>query len=96
MITELGQRHIERMQERLAAFDEGRLSLHGLIIDLEALLGLLLDEADPEWVADLESECHHLEFINSAATQDSRSLSIEESAEVADAVEQLRLMLTRY
>lgn len=84
------------MRERLAAYGQGWLSLHRLIAELEALLGLLLDEADPEWVGDLENEYNRLEFVNAAVMQEGRSLSAEESAEVADAVEQLKLMLTSY
>lgn len=96
MTSELGERHIERMKEQLNQFEKGELSLHQLIAGLEALLGLLLDEADPEWVAELEAECNRLEFTHAAAINDARELSVQEGAEVSDAIQQMRLNLTRY
>ncbi len=96
MISELGERHVERMTNHLDDFDRGNISLPSLIADLEGLLGLLLDEADPAWVGDLEAECNRLEFANAASLSEQRDLSEEEVAEVRDAVQQLRLMLRRY
>lgn len=96
MTSELGERHIERMKEQLDLFEEGSISLQRLIAQLEALLGLLLDEADPEWLGELEAECNRLEFAHAAALNSERDLSDDERAQVHDAVAQLRLMLTRY
>jgi hypothetical protein len=96
MTSELGERHIERMKEQLDLFEQGEVSLGQLIAQFEALLGLLLDEADPEWVGDLEAECNRLEFVNAAAINDQRALSDEEVEDVSNAIRQMRLMLTRY
>lgn len=96
MTSELGERHIERIKEQLDLFEQGEVSLGQLIAQLESLLGLLLDEADPEWVGDLEAECNRLEFANAAAINDQRALSDEEVEDVSDAIRQMRLMLTRY
>ena len=96
MTSELSERHIERMKEQLALFEQGNIALGQLIARLESLLGLLLDEADHEWVADLEAECNRLEFANAAAINEQRALSDEEVGGVSDAIEQMRLMLTRY
>ena len=96
MTSELGERHIERMKEQLDQFEQGTISLQQLIAHLESLLGLLLDEADPEWVGELEAECNRLEFANAAALNSRRNLSDDEWAQVHDALKQMRLMLTRY
>ena len=56
----------------------------------ESLIGLLYEEADQEWLAELESESNRLEFVNSAGPDD-RRLTDAEAAEVLDAVSQLRL-----
>ena len=96
MTSELGKKHVERVQERLEAFESGELPLHRLIADLEGLVGLLLDEADPEWVGDLEEQSNRLEFVNAAAIHDGRSLTDHERAEVADAIQQLRLIIEPY
>lgn len=96
MISDLGERHVERMKERLDAFDSGNLSLRVLIADLESLLGLLHDEADSAWVSELEAECNRLEFAYAASLNEQRDLSEQEIGEVREAIEQLRLMLTRY
>ncbi len=95
-MSELGERHVARMQERLDEFERGRLTLRQLIADLEALLGLLLGEADPNWIGELETECNRLEFVHVASLNDQRNLTKEENAEVCDTVQQLQLMLTRY
>lgn len=96
MTSELGERYIERMKEQLDMFQEETISLQRLIAQLEALLDLLLDEADPEWHGELEAECNRLEFAYAAALNGQRNLSDDEQAQVDDAVAQLRLMLTRY
>jgi hypothetical protein len=96
MTSELGERHIERMKEQIDLFEQGEVSLGQLIAQLESLLGLLLDEADPEWVGDLEAECNRLEYANAAAINDQRALSDDEVEDVSDAIRQMRLMLTRY
>lgn len=96
MTSELGERHIERMKEQINLFEHGDLSLPQLIAGLESLLGLILDEADPEWVAELEAECNRLEIANAAAINDRRDLSAEEIGDIRDAIQQMRLMLTRY
>lgn len=96
MTSELGKRHIERMKEQLDLFEQGEVSLEQLIAQLESLLGLLLDEADPDWVGDLEAECNRLEFANAAAINDQRALSDEEVEDVSDAIRQMQLMLTSY
>ncbi len=96
MTSELGERHIERMKEQLDLFEHAEVSLAQLIAQLESLLGLLLDEADPEWVGDLEAECNRLEFANAAAINDQRALSDEETEDVSDAIRQMRLMGMRY
>lgn len=95
MISELGQRHVARLRECLAAYLSGSSSLHRLIADVESLVGLLHEEADREWLAELESEANRLEFVNSAGPVD-RSLTDAEVAEVLDAVDQLRLMTAPY
>lgn len=77
-------------------FEQGEVSLGQLIAQLESLLGLLLDEVDPEWVGDLEAERNRLEFANATAINDERALSDEEVEGVSDAIRQMRLMLTRY
>lgn len=94
MTSELGQRHIERMKEQLDQFEQRTISLRQLIVGLEALVGLLLGEADPAWVGTLEAECNRLEFAYAASVNDWRDLSEPEMAEVCDAVQQLRLILT--
>lgn len=96
MTSELGERHIERMKEQIDLFEQGEVSLGQLIAQLESLLGLLLDEADPEWVGELEAECNRLEFANAAAINDQRALSDDEVGDVNDAIRQMRLMLTKY
>jgi hypothetical protein len=96
VISELGQRHVERMREGLEEYDRGAITLHQLIALLEALLGLLLEEADPMWVGEMEAECNRLEFAYAAAIDGERCLSRAELDEVGDAIRQLRLMLTRY
>ena len=96
MISELSQRHVQRMREGLDEYDSGHFSLHQLIARLEALAGLLLEEADPEWVNDLEAESNRLELAHAAAVNEKRDLSQSELHEVRDAIRQLRLMLTRY
>lgn len=95
MISELGQRHITRLRELLRAYDDGESTLHRLINDVEALIGLLYDEADPEWLAELESETNRLEFVNSGGPV-GRRLTDEEAAEVQDAIMQLRLVTEPY
>ncbi len=96
MTSEVGARHIERMKMQLDLFEQGEVSLGQLVAQLESLLGLLLDEADPEWVGDLEAERNRLEFANATAINDERALSDEEVEGVSDAIRQMRLMLTRY
>ena len=96
MTSELGERNIERIKEQLDLFEQGEVSLGQLIAQIESLLGLLLDEADPEWVGDVEAECNRLEFANAAAINDQRAFSDEEVEDVDDAIRQMRLMLTRY
>lgn len=96
MMSELGRRHVERMREGLEEFRRGAISLHQLIARLEALLGFLLEEADPEWVGDMEAECNRLEFAHAAAVDERRGISQGELEEVRDATRQLRLMLTRF
>lgn len=96
MTSEFGERHIERMKEQIDLFEHGDLPLPQLIAGLESLLGLILDEADPEWVAELEAECNRLEIANAAAINDRRDLSAEEIGDIRNAIQQMRLMLTRY
>lgn len=96
MTNELGDRHIQRIKEQLNQFEQSELSLHQLIASLDALLGLLLDEADPAWVAELEAECNRLEFAHAASIDGRRELTEEEHADVDHAIQQMRLMLTRY
>ncbi len=95
-IEELGERNIERIKDQLERFEQGELSLHQRIAGVEALLGLLLDEADSEWVGELEAECNRLEFANAASINGQREPSEEEVAEISDAIQQMRLILTRY
>jgi hypothetical protein len=95
MISELGQRHIARLRACLEAYEAGDSSLHQLISDVESLIGLLYEEADQEWLAELESESNRLEFVNSAGLV-GRSLTDAETAEVLDAVSQLRLITEPY
>lgn len=66
-----------------------------MISDVESLIGLLYEEADQEWLAELESESNRLEFVNSAGLV-GRSLTDAETAEVLDAVSQLRLITEPY
>jgi TRAP-type C4-dicarboxylate transport system substrate-binding protein len=95
MISELGKRHVARLRECLAAFEAGVSSLPHLIADAESLIAALDQEADEEWLAELQAESNRLEFVNSAG-QVGRNLTPEEKAEVSDAVSQLRLMTEPY
>lgn len=95
MISELGQRHVARLRGCLDVYEAGDSSLHRLISDVESLIGLLYEEADQEWLAELESESNRLEFVNSAGPV-GRSLTDAETAEVLDAVSQLRLITEPY
>lgn len=96
MTSERAHAYIERMTQQLDQFDRDSLSLQHLMAQLEALLGLLLDEADTDWVGGLEAECNRLEFSHAAAVNDQRDLSEQEEADVRDAIRQMRLMLKRY
>lgn len=96
MIGSLSERHIERMRELLDHFERRELSLHRLISGIEALLGLLLDETDPEWVDELQAECNRLESVNAAAITEQRELSEWDVAEIADAISDMRLILAKY
>lgn len=96
MITDLGRRHAHRMRERVTAFEAADLPLHRLIADLEGLAGLLRDEADPDWVDELEEACNRLEFVNAAALQEQRDLTPDEHEEVADALRELQALLKDY
>ncbi len=95
MISELGQRHVARLRECLDAYEAGCSSLQRLISNVESLVGLLYEEADPEWLAELESESNRLEFVNPAGSV-GRGLTDAETAEVVDAVSQLRLITEPY
>lgn len=95
MISELGQRHLARLRACLQAYEDGESNLPRLVNEVEGLIALLIDEADSEWLEELESEANRLEFINSSGPV-GRTLGQEDAAEVLDAIAQLRLITEPY
>jgi hypothetical protein len=94
-MTELGERLVAQLLSRLDDFDNGASGLPQLVGDVEGLLALLVDEADPEWIEELRAELNRLDYALATAIDGSREINDRESSEVSDAVLQLRLILRR-
>lgn len=95
MISELGERHVTRMQEQLAGFNEGTVPLRKILVDIEALIGLLSDEATLEWVDLLQAEFNRADLLYSASRQDEREPTEQEVGEIRHALSGLQRILRR-
>jgi hypothetical protein len=70
--SEYDLRQYGRMRDTILAYREGRLSLRGLIADLEALLGAL-ENPSREWEAAARHEWGGLEEVYSYRVQEGQS-----------------------
>lgn len=86
------QRQLALMVQRLQQFEDGSISLHSLINDLEALLGELQQTPD-EWIDAFRGEWSVLEIAYAVADDRREPVPTMADSDIASAVRSLSQMV---
>lgn len=90
---ELNQRQYNLMLNRLIAFEQGRLPLDTLVVDLEGLLNVL-ERVEPSWKQTFLHDWGKLEDVRAVALSENlTSLDEEMSQVLRTAIGQLKLLV---